>query len=52
MFITVFGRQVSTLIESSSGPSKNTDPYLAMFKMRCGIKNLSVWDLTAHFKLR
>jgi len=46
------------LIESSSGPSKNTDPYLALFKMRCGIpnayildiKNLSVWDPTAHFK--
>ena len=38
-------------IESSSDPSKITDPYLAMFKMRCGIpKNVSVWDSTAHFK--
>ena len=34
MLITVLGRHVSILIESSSGPSKNTDPYLAMFKMR------------------
>jgi hypothetical protein len=37
MFIIVLGQHVSILIESSSGPSKNTDPYLAMFKMRCGI---------------
>jgi len=27
MFITVLGQHVSILIESSSGPSKNTDPY-------------------------
>jgi len=32
MFIIVLGQHVSILIESSSGPSKNTDPYLAMFK--------------------
>ena len=31
MFISVLGQHVSTLIESSSGLSKNTDPYLAMF---------------------
>jgi len=37
MFIIVLGQHVSILIESSSGPSKNTDPYLAMFKMRCEI---------------
>jgi len=36
MFIIVLGQHVSILIESSSDPSKNTDPYLAMFKMRCG----------------
>jgi len=30
MFIIVIGQHVSILIESSSGPSKNTDPYLAM----------------------
>jgi len=36
MFIIALGQNVSILIESSSGPSKNTDPYLAMFKMRCG----------------
>jgi len=28
MFIIVLGQHVSILIESSSGPSKNTDPYL------------------------
>jgi len=39
MLIIVLGQHVSILIESSSGPSKNTDPYLAMFKMRCGIPN-------------
>ena len=37
MFIIVLGQNVSIPIESSSGPSKNTDPYLPMFKMRCGI---------------
>jgi len=37
MFIIVLRQHVSILIESSSGPSKNTNPYLAMFKMRCGI---------------
>ena len=42
-------------------PFKDTDPYLAIFKMSCGIpnayilditmhKNISVWDPTAHFK--
>jgi len=30
MFIIVLGRHVSILIESSTGPYKNTDPYLAM----------------------
>ena len=37
MFIIVLGQHVSILIESSSGPSKKTDPYLEMFKMRCRI---------------
>jgi len=32
MFIIVLGQSVSILIESSSGPSKKIDPYLAMFK--------------------
>ena len=32
MFIIVLGKHVSILIESSPGPSKNKDPYLAMFK--------------------
>ena len=47
VFIIVLGQHVSILIESSSGPSKKSDPYLEMFKMRCG--NVSVWDPTAHF---
>ena len=74
MFIIVLGRHVSILIESFSGTSKNAYPYLAMFKMRRGIpnayilditmykmhvsmhfihsfiKNVTVWDPTAHFK--
>jgi len=33
MFIIVLGQPVSILIESSSGTSKKTDPYLEMFKM-------------------
>jgi len=44
MFIVVLGQHVSILTESSSGPSKNTDPYLAMFKMRCGIPNAYILD--------
>jgi len=45
MFIIVLGHHVSILIESSSAPSKNTDPYLAMFKMRCGIPNAYILDI-------
>jgi len=33
MFIIVLGQHVSIPIESSSGPSNNTDPYWAMFKI-------------------
>jgi len=32
MFIIVLGQHVSILIETSSGSSKNTDPFLVMFK--------------------
>jgi len=39
MFIIVLGQHVSILRESSPGPSKKIDPYLAMFKTRCGIPN-------------
>ena len=46
MFIIVLGQHVSILIESSSGPSKNTDPYLGMFKMRCGIPNVYILNIT------
>jgi len=42
------GRHVSILIELSSGHSKNTDPYLAMFKMRCGIPNAYIIDKTMY----
>ena len=48
MFINVLGQHVSILIESSSGPSKNTDPYLEMFKIRCGIPNGYVLDITMY----
>ena len=48
MFITVLGQHVSILIEASSGPSKNTDPYLAMFKMRSGIPNAYILDITMY----
>ena len=48
MFIIVLGRHVSVLIKSSSGPSKNTDPYLATFKMRCGIPNAYILDKTMY----
>ena len=46
MFIIVLGQHVSILIQSSLGPSKNTDPYLATFKMRCGIPNDYILDKT------
>jgi len=49
MFIIVLEQHVSILIESSSGPSKNTDPYLAMYKMRCGIPNAYILDITMYF---
>ena len=44
MFIIVLGQHVSILIESSSGPSKEIDPYLEMFKMSCGIPNAYILD--------
>ena len=44
----VLGQHVSILIESSSGPPKKTDPYLAMFKMRCGIPNAYILDITMY----
>jgi len=31
IFVIVLGQHVSILIESSSGPSKKIDPYLAMY---------------------
>ena len=48
MFVIVLGQHVSIRTESSSGPSKNTDPYLAMFKMRCGIPNAYILDITIY----
>ena len=44
MFVIVLGQLVSILIESSSCPSKKIDPYLEMFKMRCGIPNAYILD--------
>jgi len=48
VFIIVLGQHVSILIESSSGPSKNIDPYLAMFKVRCRIPNAYILDITMY----
>jgi len=48
MFIIVLGQHVSIPIESSSGPSKNTDPYLALFKMRCGTPNAYILNITMY----
>jgi len=48
MFIIVLEQHVSILTESSSGPSKETDPYLAMFKMRCWIPNAYILDITVY----
>jgi len=48
MFIIVLGQHVSILIESSLDPSKNTEPYLVMFKMDCGIPNTYILDITMY----
>ena len=48
MFIIVLGQHVSILIEPSSGPSNKTDRYLAIFKMRCGIPNTYILDITMY----
>jgi len=48
MFIIILGQHVLILIESSLGPSKNTDPYLTVFKMRCGIPNAYILDKTMY----
>ena len=48
MFIIVLGQHVSILIESSSGLSTKTDPYLEMFKTRCGIPNAYILDITMY----
>ena len=41
MFINVLGQHVSILIESSSGPSKKTDPYLEILKCAVGSQTLT-----------
>ena len=48
MFIIVLGQHVLIRIDSSSGPSKKTDPYLEMFKMRCGIPNAYILHKTLY----
>jgi len=48
MFNIGLRQHVSILIESSSGPSKNTEPYLAIFKIRCGIQNIYILDITMY----
>jgi len=42
MFIIVLGRHVSILIETSSGPYKYKDPYLAMLKCAVGSQMLTI----------
>jgi len=51
MFIIVLGQHVSILTESSSGLSKKIYPYLKCLKMRCGISNAYVLDITV-YKMR
>jgi len=41
MFIILLGQHVSIPIESSSGPSKKLDPYLAMRKCAVGSQTLT-----------
>jgi len=41
-------QHVSILIESSSGPSKKTDPYLKCLKMRCGVPNAYIFYKTTY----
>jgi len=43
MFIIVLGQHVSILIESFSGPSKKTDPYLQMLK--CAVESQNAYIL-------
>ena len=48
MFFTVLGQHVSILIESSSGPSKKTDPYLETLKYAVGFQNAYIVDKTTY----
>ena len=48
MFIIVLVQHVSILIESSAGPSKKIYPYLKCLKMRCGIPNAYILDITVY----
>ena len=48
MFVNVLEQHDSILIELSSGHSKKTDPYLAMFKMRCGVPKAYILDKTMY----
>jgi hypothetical protein len=41
MFSIVLGQHVLVLTESSSGPSKKTDPYLEMLKCAVGSQTLT-----------
>jgi len=50
MFIIVLGQHVSILIGSSLGHSKNTDPYLAVFKMCCRIQPLNTGDKSLNIR--
>jgi len=48
MFIIVLGHYVSILIGSSSGPSKEIDPYLELLKCAVGSQNAYILDITMY----
>jgi len=48
MFIIVLEQHVSILTESSSGSYKKIDSYLKYLKMRCGIPNAYILDITVY----
>jgi len=48
MFFIALGQHVSILIGSSSGPSKKNKSLLRNVKMRCGIPNAYILDISMY----
>ena len=46
--LTVLRQHISILVESPSGHSKKTDPYLEMFKISCWIPNAYILNITMY----